>query len=103
MRVRDRQKVKKKYPNGGTGGWNLKKPINKIDALREEILDLQQQNLDLATKKQVEPVEENSIGDTDMQPIDKGSSLIGTIKEKKWLVLGLVAVAGFFAYKKFKK
>ena len=49
MRVRDRQKVKKKYPNGGTGGWNLKKPINKIDALREEILDLQQQNLDLAT------------------------------------------------------
>ncbi|MDF1858083.1 MAG: hypothetical protein P1U29_03845 [Candidatus Pelagibacter bacterium] len=25
------------------------------------------------------------------------------IKDKKWLVYGLIAVAGYFAYKKFKK
>ena len=85
MRVRNRQKIKNKYPNGGTGGWDF-------ETLRNP-----------QAKPKVEPVEENSIRDTDMQPIDKGSSLIGTIKEKKWLVLGLVAVAGFFAYKKFKK
>lgn len=56
---------------------------------------------------QVEPVEENSIRDTETEIIEspnlKSSSLIDTIKEKKWIVLGLVAVAGFFAYKKFKK
>jgi len=86
--------IANKYPNGRTGGWNLKNPINRLDPVRRG---------DPTIRKQVEPVEENSIGDTDMQPIDKGSSLIGTIKEKKWIVLGLVAVAGFFAYKKFKK
>tara|TARA_R110000803_G_scaffold37527_1_gene80865 strand:+ start:433 stop:696 length:264 start_codon:yes stop_codon:yes gene_type:complete len=82
-----------KYPSGRTGGWNLKNPINKLDATRRG---------DPTIRKQVEPVEENSIGDTDMQPMVK-HGLIDNIKGKKWIVLGLVAVAGFFAYKKFKK
>ena len=25
-----------KYPSGRTGGWNLKNPINKLDATRRE-------------------------------------------------------------------
>lgn len=96
--------IANKYPNGRTGGWNLKNPINKLDATRRGDPTRREDIKRLPNPQpQVEPVEENSIRDTDMQPIDKGSSLIGTIKEKKWLVLGLVAVAGFFAYKKFKK
>ncbi len=87
--------IAKKYPNGGTGGWNPKSRV--VPFPREYLKTLPNQ------QPQVEPVGENSIRDTEMQPIDKGSSLIGTIKEKKWIVLGLVAVAGFFAYKKFKK
>ena len=89
MRVRDRQKVKKKYPNGGTGGWDF-------ETLRNP-----------QAKPKVEPVEENSIRDTETELIEspnlKKHGLIENIKEKKWIVLGLVAVAGFFAYKKFKK
>ncbi|MDF1677033.1 MAG: hypothetical protein P1U44_15065 [Vicingaceae bacterium] len=79
--------MKNKYPTGGTGGWNLKTLPN--------------------LKPQVEPVEENSIRDTETELIEspnlKKHGLIENIKEKKWIVLGLVAVAGFFAYKKFKK
>ena len=93
--------IAKKYPSGGTGGWNPQfgtHPQSRVVPFPREYLKTLPN-----PQPQVEPVEENSIRDTDMQPIDKGSSLIGTIKEKKWIVLGLVAVAGFFAYKKFKK
>ena len=79
--------IANKYPNGRTGGWNLKTLRNP--------------------QPQVEPVEENSIRDTETELIEspnlKKHGLIENIKEKKWIVLGLVAVAGFFAYKKFKK
>jgi|TARA_R110000824_G_scaffold12255_1_gene53788 hypothetical protein len=85
MRVRNRQKIKKKDPIG------LKFASKTL----------------LNPQPQVEPVEENSIRDTETELIEspnlKKHGLIENIKEKKWIVLGLVAVAGFFAYKKFKK
>ncbi len=85
MRVRNRQKIKKKDPIGlKLASKTLRNP-----------------------QPQVEPVEENSIRDTETELIEspnlKKHGLIENIKEKKWIVLGLVAVAGFFAYKKFKK
>jgi hypothetical protein len=57
-----------KYPNGGTGGWNLPKKGG---------LRIKQPKI---------------VSQSDMIE-----------KNKKWLVLGVVAVAGFIAYKKFKK
>lgn len=30
-------------------------------------------------------------------------NIVETVKDKKWLMYGLIAVAGYFAYKKFKK
>ena len=68
--------IAKKYPNGGTGGWN--------------------------PKSRVEPVTREYTKEPTPNPMVK-QGLIENIKEKKWIVLGLVAVAGFFAYKKFKK
>ena len=55
-----------------------------------------------------EKVYDNSIKDTVMTPIENpnktGEVKFGDpIKDKKWLVYGLIAVAGYFAYKKFKK
>lgn len=82
-----------KYPNGRTGGWNLKTRINKIDATRLGDPSKRKDLEETVYKPDVLP---------STNPMVK-QGLIENIKEKKWLVLGLVAVAGFFAYKKFKK
>lgn len=55
-----------------------------------------------------EKVYDNSTKDTVMLPIGKpnktGEVKFGDpLKDKKWIVYGLIAVAGYFAYKKFKK
>ena len=85
--------IANKYPNGRTGGWNLKTRINKIDATRLGDPSKRKDLEETVYKPDVLP---------STNPMVK-QGLIENIKEKKWLVLGLVAVAGFFAYKKFKK
>ena len=55
-----------------------------------------------------EKVYDNSIKDTVTTPIENPNKTGGVkfgdpIKDKKWLVYGLIAVGGYFAYKKFKK
>jgi hypothetical protein len=46
-------------------------------------------------------VYDNSIKDTVMTPIGKPKTSIND--KSKYLIYGLIAVAGYFAYKKFKK
>jgi hypothetical protein len=89
--------IANKYPNGRTGGWNLKNPIFKDKLTLDDI-----RRGDPSKRKDLEETVYKPDVLPSTTPMVK-HGLIDNIKRKKWLVLGLVAVAGFFAYKKFKK
>ena len=38
-----------------------------------------------------------------LDDVSPKKNTVQTVKDKKWLLYGLIAVVGYFAYKKFKK
>jgi hypothetical protein len=117
-----------KYPNGGTGGWNLPKKgglrikqpkiVSQSDMrmyrknsepIREpRIVSQSDMRLYKKPKFDPQPLENEEViypksnKDTVVEAIESPTVKL-VKKNKKWLVLGVVAVAGFIAYKKFKK
>lgn len=107
-----------KYPNGGTGGWNLRRilpknsePIKPLKPVSQsDIRIVSQSDMRLYKKPKYNPkpweneevIYPKSNKDTVVEAIESPTVKL-VEKNKKWLVLGVVAVAGFIAYKKFKK
>jgi hypothetical protein len=97
-----------KYPNGGTGGWNLGRIIPKNSEPIKAPRIVSQSDMRKYKKPKSQPLENEEViypksnKDTVVEAIESPTVKL-VKKNKKWLVLGVVAVAGFIAYKKFKK